>query len=79
MNVTTAFLNGELDEEVYMKQPEGFAAKGQEDLVKRSIDGLKQPPCCWNSVLDNELKQMGFVQAQGDPCIPIWLQKEKCL
>ena len=45
MNVTTAFLNGELDEEIYMKQPEGFATKGQEDLVcklNRSIYGLKQ-------------------------------------
>ena len=70
MDVTTAFLNGELDEEVYMMQPEGFAAKGQEDLVcklKRSI--LKQSPRCWNSALDNQLKRMGFVQAKGDPCI----------
>ena len=72
MDVTTAFLNGELDEEVYMKQPEGFAEKGQEDLVcklKRSIYGLKQSPRCWNSALDNQLKRMGFVQAKGDPCI----------
>ena len=69
-DVTTAFLNGELQEEVYMKQPEGFAAEGQEDLVcklKRSIYGLKQSPRCWNSALDHKLKQMGFVQAKGDP------------
>ena len=72
MDVTTAFLNGELEEEVYMKQPEGFAAKGQEDLVcklKRSIYGLKQSPRCWNSALDNQLKKMGFVQAKGDSCL----------
>ena len=72
MDVTTAFLNGELEEEVYMKQPEGFAAKGQEDMVcklKRSIYGLKQSPRCWNSALDNQLKQMGFVQVKGDPCL----------
>ena len=72
MDVTTAFLNGELQEEVYMKQPEGFAAEGQEDLVcklKRSIYGLKQSPRCWNSALDHKLKQMGFVQAKGDPCL----------
>ena len=72
MDVTTAFLNGELQEEVYMKQPEGFVSEGQEDLVcklKQSIYGLKQSPRCWNSALDNKLKQMDFVQAKGDPCL----------
>ena len=63
---TTAFLNGELEEEVYMKQPEGFA-EGQEDLVCKLKRSLKQSSRCWNSVLDNQLKQMGFVQAKGDP------------
>ena len=44
MDVTTAFLNGELKEEVYMKQPEGYVAEGKEGLVrklKRNIYGLK--------------------------------------
>ena len=44
MDVTTTFLNGELEEEVYMRQPEGFITEGQEHLVcklKRSIYGLK--------------------------------------
>ena len=81
MDVTTAFLNGELQEEVYMKQPEGFVAEGQEDLVcklKRSIYGLKQSLRCWNAALDHKLKQMGFVQANGDPYLYTWLQKERC-
>ena len=72
MDVTTAFLNGELEEEVYMKQPEGFVAKGQERLVcklKRSIYGLRQSPRCWNSALDSYLKKMGFIQAMSDPCL----------
>ena len=45
MDVKTAFLNGELDEEIYMDQPIGFVTKGQEQKVcklKRSIYGLKQ-------------------------------------
>ncbi|RXN30143.1 Retrovirus-related Pol poly from transposon TNT 1-94 [Labeo rohita] len=72
MDVKTAFLNGELKEEVYMQQPEGFVVKGKEHLVcklNHSIYGPKQSPRCWNIVLDEQLKKMGFVQTTGDPCI----------
>jgi len=47
MDVKTAFLNRELEEKVYMKQPEGFVVLGQERKVckfKRSLYGLKQAP-----------------------------------
>ena len=47
MDVKTAFLNGELDEEIYMDQPKGFIADGQENKVWRlikSLYGLKQAP-----------------------------------
>ena len=47
MDVKTAFLNGDLEEEIYMKQPEGFVIPGQEDKVCRlvkSLYGLKQAP-----------------------------------
>jgi Reverse transcriptase (RNA-dependent DNA polymerase) len=50
MDISTAFLNGDLDEEIYMAQPEGFAAPGQEHLVchlKKSLYGLKQSPRQW--------------------------------
>lgn len=79
MDVTTAFLNGELQEEVYMRQPEGFVVKGKEDFVcklKKSIYGLKQSPRCWNSALDNKLKSMGFVQTPSDPCLYIGSEGE---
>ena len=72
MDVTTAFLNSELDQVIYMKQPEGFAADGQEHLVcrlKKSLYGLKQSSRCWNQVLDAQLKGMGFQQSQSDPCV----------
>lgn len=72
VDVTTAFLNGKLEEEVYMKQPEGFVVPGKEHLVcklKKSIYGLKQSPRCWNSTLHNHLKRMGFIQTTTDPCI----------
>ena len=72
MDVTAAFLNGDLQEEVFMSQPEGFVAKGQEHLVcrlNRSLYGLKQSPRCWNEVLHNSLQKMGFQQSSSDACI----------
>ncbi len=72
IDVTTAFLNGSLEEKVFMRQPEGFEVKGKEHLVcklKKSIYGLKQSPRCWNVALDSQLRVMGFVQSKNDPCI----------
>ena len=49
MDVVTAFLNGDLKEEIYMEQPSGFTQPGEERLVcklKKSLYGLKQAPCC---------------------------------
>ena len=72
VDVTTAFLNGTLEEEVFMRQPDGFVKKGSENLVcrlKKSIYGLKQSPRCWNVALDTTLKEMGFTQSENDPCI----------
>ena len=52
MDIKTAFLYGELDEEIYMEQPEGFVKRGQENMVcrlKKAIYGLKQASrtCIW--------------------------------
>ena len=69
MDVTAAFLNGDLQEEIYMKQPEGF--EGEKDLVcrlKRSLYGLKQSPKCWNEKFDSCLLKMNF-QKTIDPCV----------
>ena len=72
MDVATAFLNGELVDEVYMRQPDGFVVKGQEKRVcklKKSIYGLRQSPRCWNFTLDHSLNKMGFKQTNSDPCL----------
>ncbi len=61
VDVATAFLNGILEEEVYMKQPEGYVEHGQERLVrklKKSIYGFKQSPRCWNTALHAHLETL---------------------
>eukprot|EP00253_Pinus_taeda_P019035 PITA_19035 len=63
MDVKLAFLNGELKEEVYMEQLEGFDLKVGKDLVcklKKALYGLKQAPRAWYARLDHYLKQQGF-------------------
>ena len=74
MDVETAFLNGWLDKEIYMKQPEDFASLGQQNLVcklKRFLYGLKQSPRCWNEVLHEQLVDKQFVQSAADQCLYI--------
>ena len=64
-NITTAFLNAELKEDIYMKQPEGFMRKGKEHHIcklKRSLYGLKQSPKSSNEKLYYQLKKMGLKQ-----------------
>ena len=72
MGVSTAFLNGELTEEVYMRQPKGFVEKGKEHMIcrlNRSIYGLKQSPRCWNHALDHQLREMKFKPTSNDSCL----------
>jgi hypothetical protein len=63
MDVKSAFLNGELEEEVYIEQPEGFQLSENIDYVcklKKALYGLKQAPRAWYSRLDKYLQQAGF-------------------
>ena len=72
MDVKTAFLNGELEEEIYMDQPEGFIADGQENKVCRllkSLYGLKQAPKQWHERFDNTLTSNGFSVNEADTCV----------
>ena len=80
MDVKTAFLNGQLDETIYMVQPDGFVAKGQERKVcrlYRSIYGLKQASRSWNQKFDQAVKTFGFEQNVDEPCVYKRIQGKK--
>nr|GEZ76791.1 hypothetical protein [Tanacetum cinerariifolium] len=70
MDVKTAILNGYLNEEVYMEQPEGFVNTKYPNRIcklKRSIYGLKQASRQWNKRFDDEIKKFGFTQNRDEP------------
>lgn len=70
LDVTTAFLHGSLDEEIYIRQPEGHDdGTGRVCKLNKSIYGLKQAPKNWNKKLDETLKSFGLIQCKEDPCI----------
>jgi hypothetical protein len=69
MDVKSSFLNGELEEEVYIEQPEGFQLSENADYVcklKKALYGLKQAPRAWYSRLDKYLQQEGFRKGSAD-------------
>lgn len=68
-DVKSAFLNGELKEELYMKQPEGFAVGDQVWRLRKTLYGLKQAARSWNMLLTNCLMSTGFVQSDADECL----------
>ena len=72
MDVKTAFLNGFLEEELYMMQPEGFIdPKGANKVCKiqQSIYGLVQASRSWNIRFDEMIKAFGFMQTYGEACV----------
>ena len=72
LDVKSVFLNGILEKEVYVQQPEGFLVKGQKDKVyrlKKVLYGLKQAPQVWNTRIDGYLHQNGFTKCPYEHAI----------
>lgn len=79
MDVVSAFLNGDLTEEIFMKQPPGFTVNGQEDRVLqilKSLYGLKQASRIWNKKFTAVLKDLGFTQLISDYCV--FIRYDEC-
>ena len=77
LDIKTAFLNGELEEDVYVQQAPGYE-EGAKDVachLHRALYGLRQAPRTWHMRLKEELESMGFTASEADPGLYL-LQKE---
>ena len=72
MDGTTAFLHGELEENILMEQPKGFEIRGNKEqvcLLKKSLYGLKQSPRQWYRKFDTFMINQGFKRSNFDCCV----------
>nr|KYP77046.1 Retrovirus-related Pol polyprotein from transposon TNT 1-94 [Cajanus cajan] len=72
MDVKTTFLHGDLEEEIYMKQPDGFLIEGKEDYVcrlRKSLYGLKQAPRQWYKKFESVMCEQGYKKTTSDHCV----------
>ena len=78
IDVKSAFLNGDLDEEIYMRQPEGFQVPGQENKVcrlRKALYGLKQASRQWHRKLNTALRDLGFEKSAGDSSVHVMFRQ----
>ena len=74
LDVKSAFLNGYLQKEIYVKQSERFQVKGQEEkvqLLKKALYGLKQAPRAWYNRIDEHFQSLGFVKSPSEATLYI--------
>jgi hypothetical protein len=72
LDVKTTFLHGDLEEEIYMQQPQGYEVKGKENLVcrlKKNLYGLKQSPMQWHLKFDRFMTEQRYSRCQSDHCV----------
>ena len=78
LDIQSAYLYGKLNEEIYMEQPEGSAAPGQEHKVLRlwhALYGLKQASLAWWCTLDESIKELGFEHLKSEAGIFFYKKK----
>ena len=81
LDVNNAFLNGFLEEEVYMQQPEGFAAADTSLVCRlhKALYGLKQAPRAWFACLAHTLFKLGFNSSKCDPSLFVQISGTHCI
>ena len=82
LDVKSAFLNGVLEEEIYVEQPQGFVSEGKERKVlrlRKALYGLKQAPRAWYSKIDQYFMDRGFRRSKSEPTLYIKSQGQYTL
>jgi hypothetical protein len=72
MDVKTTFVNGAIEEEVYIEQPQGFEVHSRDTHVcrlKKALYGLKQAPRAWYAIIESYSIRLGFSKSHVDPNI----------
>lgn len=71
LDVKTAYLNGKVDEDIYLQPPKGFENQFKDKILKlnKAIYGLKQAGLKWNETITSYLISIGFKQSDNDPCL----------
>ena len=80
MDVNSAYLNGDIDADIFMRQPEGFIDPNNPNKVcklRKGLYGLKQGGRIWNEKIDTYLKSQGYTPSDADPCIYVKHNKGK--
>lgn len=81
LDITTAYLNATLDEEIYMKPPEGFEQYTKDGhllycLLLKALYGLKQGGRQWYLKFSSVMKEMGFTRVKSESCVYVWKRGE---
>jgi hypothetical protein len=82
MDVKTTFFNGEIDEEVYIENPEGFVVYDERYhvcMLKKALYGIKQAPRAWYEKMDGFLMSLGFNKSVVDPNLYYHIDGNECL
>ena len=81
LDVKGTFLHGELPEPIFVEQPVNLAENSRNFVLKlrKSLYGLAESPRLWNEKLDTELKRIGFVRLESDPCVYVMHNNDSIL
>lgn len=78
VDISQAFTNGDLEETIYMRQPQGYEVGGKDYVCKllKSLYGLKQAARCWNQKLHEVFVKMGFARIESDRSVYVYTREE---